>query len=128
MNITSLSSAVKLHILKKIDQQCKDICVRKGRTSVLFARNCTPEYLQQFNWAKLLKEMKEKVPDLLDVLTTVAVPKLRDTDQSQITTVCSVYGLLMNKRWHELSLVPKMVSVILGVGHATKKVRYVNSI
>ena len=122
MNIVARCSEVKLHFLNNIDEQCKELCIRKGSISALLAKNCTPEYLQHFNWDIVLTEIKERLPDLLDVLTTVAIPKLRDAEKSQITTVCSVYGMLMNKRWHELSLLPKMVSLILGVGHATKKV------
>ena len=33
-----------------------------------------------------------------------------------------VYAMMMNQRWQELSLVQKIATIILGVGHSSKKI------
>ena len=42
--------------------------------------------------------MKEKAPDVLDVLSAVALPNVK-VDGSQIPRICTAYGLLMNTRY-----------------------------
>ena len=41
---------------------------------------------------------------------------------AQVPPVCVVYAMMMNQRWQELSLVQKIATIILGVGHSSKKV------
>lgn len=65
--------------------------------------------------------MKERAPDVLDVLVTIAIAHLKD-DGSQIAPLCVAFGMLMNIRCRELSLVQKLITITLGSGGATKKV------
>ena len=67
--------------------------------------------------------MKERAPDVLDVLITIAVSKVKE-DGSQLPPLCVAMGILMNTRFKELSLVQKLTSVVHGVGGATQMVRY----
>ena len=67
--------------------------------------------------------MKECVPDVLDVLATIAVPNVKDNSEQQIVPLCTVYGILMFTRWKELSLIQKMNSILLSTGHATERVQ-----
>ena len=48
--------------------------------------------------------MKERVPDVLDVLAAVAIPNVTAHEDSakQIVPLCTVYGILMFNRWKEL--------------------------
>ena len=68
--------------------------------------------------------MKERVPDVLDVLAAVAIPNVTAHEDSakQIAPLCTVYGILMFTRWKELSLIQKMNSILLSAGHATERV------
>ena len=68
--------------------------------------------------------MKERVPDLLDVLAAVAIPNVTAHEDSakQIAPLCTAYGILMFTRWKELSLIQKMNSILLSTGHATERV------
>ena len=68
--------------------------------------------------------MKERVPDVLDVLAAVAIPNVAAHEDSakQIAPLCTAYGILMFTRWKELSLIQKMNSVLLSNGHATERV------
>ena len=67
--------------------------------------------------------MKQHAPDVLDVLTTIAVPEIKEHTASQkIPPLCTAYGILMNTRWKELSLIQKVNGVLLGFGNATERV------
>lgn len=68
-------------------------------------------------------EMSQHAPDVLDFLVTIAVPQMkRDSDQQQIPPLCTAYGILMNSRWRELSLIQKVNGILLGFGNATERV------
>ena len=68
--------------------------------------------------------MKERVPDVLDVLAAVAIPNVAAHEDSakQIAPLCTAYGILMFSRWKELSLIQKMNSILLSTGHAIERV------
>lgn len=44
--------------------------------------------------------MKEKAPDVLDILSAMALPKVK-AHGSQIPRVCTAYSLLMNTRYYK---------------------------
>ena len=50
------------------------------------------------------------------------IPKLKGNDGRQVMPLCNAYGILMNVRCRELSLVQKINAVLLGVGGARKRV------
>lgn len=66
-------------------------------------------------------EMSQHAPDVLDFLVTIAVPQMKRDSEQQIPPLCTAYGILMNSRWRELSLIQK-VNSILGFGNATERV------
>ncbi len=95
-----------------------------GNPSVLLApRIKSKELLDKFSWDDILKELKQRASTLLDVLITVALPLKRNATASEVPALCMAYSVLMNQRWKELSLLQKLNTVTLGVGHATKKVK-----
>ena len=53
--------------------------------------------------------MRERAPDVLDFMATAAIPKLKGNDGRQVMPFCTAYGILMNVRSRELSLVQKML-------------------
>ena len=67
-------------------------------------------------------EMKQRAPDVLDFLVTVAAPKVKGDADQQIPPLCAAYGILMNSRWKELSLIQKINGILLGFGNATERV------
>ena len=83
---------------------------------------CFFKDLENFSWARVITEMKERVPDVLDVLATIAVPNVKVSSEQQIAPLCTAYGILMFTRWKELSLIQKINTILLSVGHATERV------
>lgn len=65
--------------------------------------------------------MRDKAPDVLDFLITIAAPGEKKK-KNAIPPICTAYGILMNCRWQELSLIQKMNTVILGSSNASAKV------
>ena len=69
-------------------------------------------------------EMKQHLPDVLDVLVSISSPAIKGDREKQIPPLCMSYGILMNSRWKELSLIQKVNGIILGIVGATEKVLY----
>ena len=124
MKMSSLRNAIKNVFLREVDNQCSNLCARKSaQPSVLRVPSEHHKSLVEFQWHNILTEMKERAPDVLDFMVAMAVPQLKGSDGRQIMPLCTAYGILMNVRCRELSLIQKMNAVLLGVGSATKRVR-----
>ena len=125
MLLPSVKSCLKYQFLEQMHLQCQDLCVRKHGTngpSVLHVpRKNTKSSLEEFSWDTIIEEMKERAPDVLDFISTFSVPIVHQNG-SQVAPVCVAYGQMMNTRWRELSLVHKVITFILGIGHSTRKV------
>ena len=82
--------------------------------------------LKNSNWNELIEEMDQKCPEVLDVMITICLPKNKVFTQdfldkiSRKITLC--YGILMQSRCKELSLIKRMLTVILTEGAASKQV------
>ena len=127
MLLPSVKSCLKYQFLEEIDEQCRDLCVRKhgnnGPSVVHVPRNNTKSSLEGFSWDAIIEEMQERAPDLLDFISTVSVPVVHENgNQMQLPPVCVAYGQMLNARWRKLSLVQKVITFILGIGHSTRKV------
>ena len=106
-----------------MDAQCAMLCARKSsEPSVLRVSSERHKNLVEFRWNNILTKMRERAPDVLDFMATAAIPKLKGNDGRQVMPFCTAYGILMNVRCRELSLVQKINAVLLGVGGATKRV------
>lgn len=121
MDIPAIEKCVKEIILKKIDDQCSSLCSKKHPSFLRTPRSQHKDLAKSFSWVNILEEMKERAPDILDVLTTIAVPNV-NTNGEQVPRVCTAYAVLLNSRNRELSKVQKMSSILLGAGHATEMV------
>ena len=69
MLLLSVRLSMKYHFLEEIDQQSRDLCVRKHAPSVLHVcRKEAKSSLENFTWSSVLQEMKERAPDVLDFI------------------------------------------------------------
>ncbi|KAJ7372492.1 hypothetical protein OS493_018999 [Desmophyllum pertusum] len=84
MVLPSVKSCMKYLFLEEIDDQCRDLCVRKhgkhGPSILHVSRQDTKSSLENFTWASIIEEMKERAPDLLDVIATVSVPVVKEKE------------------------------------------------
>ena len=98
MKIPLIKSCVKAIILQDIDSQCQKLCQKKENPSVLRMTKDSQKELNKFQWISILTEMKEKAPDVQDMLSAVALPNVK-ADGSQVPRICTAYGVLMNTRY-----------------------------
>jgi hypothetical protein len=128
MQIPEIERCVKGIFLTQIDKQCKSLCSIKRQPSVLRTpRKKHKELAATFSLDSILREIKTRVPYLLDVLTTVAGSVRNEKDCRKIPRITMAYSILMNTRNRELTLVQKMIGIVLGAGQATKKVNKMRS-
>lgn len=125
MALPSVKSCMKYLFLEEVDEQCRDLCVRRhgkhGPSILHVSRKDTKPSLENFTWLSVIKEMKTRAPDLLDFIATVSVPVIKE-EGNQVLPVCVTYAVMMHARWRELSLLQKVITFILGAGHSTSKV------
>ncbi|XP_074612567.1 uncharacterized protein LOC141866909 isoform X2 [Acropora palmata] len=124
MQCQPLRNAIKFFFLKGVNEQCQKLCNRSAENSSLLPIPLSKhKELKNFSWEKVITEMMEHVPDVLDVLVAVGIPnvKAHEDSKKQIAPLCTAYGILMFTRWKELSLIQKMNSILLSTGHATER-------
>ena len=90
---------------------CHAFCQKNlsSEPSVLRVPSERHKNLVEFRWNNILTKMRERAPDVLDFMATAAIPKLKGNDGRQVMPFCTAYGILMNVRSRELSLVQKML-------------------
>ena len=102
MKIPQIKKCIQTLVLKEIDDQCQKLCVKtKGQPSVLRTTKDDNKCLSSsFTWLQIVNEMRERAPDILDFLVTIAVPRVKE-DGRQVVPICQAYALLMNIRCRE---------------------------
>lgn len=123
MGIKAVKEAVKEQLLKDIDQQCQSLCLeKKGTPSVLNVslnnQDCFVDALKNFSWEKILVEMRDRAPDVLDVLATVC----KHASPSKVPPVCVGYAVLMYQRNCKLGMLQKLLTILLGSGGCSRRV------
>lgn len=124
MDTTLLQKKVEFQILESLNSSCESLCKRKDKKSVLLDTSyngLTDEFID-----KLWKEIKDNHPFLIEVFNSVAC-KNNKTDivlNENKTKYCLIYAILMNCRWHELSLFQRIVTILLIEGGCSKEVTF----
>lgn len=121
MGIKTVREAVKEQFLRDIDRQCQNLCLeKKGTPSVLNVRqdSCV-EALNNFSWEKVMVEMRDQSPDVLDVLATIS----KQPSVSHVPAVCFSYAVLMYQRNFKLGMLQKLLTILLGSGGCSRRVR-----
>ncbi|KAL9954297.1 hypothetical protein ACROYT_G041816 [Oculina patagonica] len=120
MGIEAVKKAVKEQFLRDIDSQCQKLCLTKKATpSVLnVTQDSCVEALNHFSWEKVMVEMRDRSPDVLDVLATIS----KQPSESQVPPVCFGYAVLMYQRNSKLGMLQKLLSILLGSGGCSRRV------
>ena len=125
MEVPSLRRCILTVMLQNIDNQAQS-CVLRQKVHHLF---CVCQENIRTNWhhshgCRFFMNWKDRAPDVLEILTTIAVPNLKD-DGRQVAPLCVAYGVFTNQRCKELSLIQKVNTIVLGTGSAPKRVIWV---
>ena len=106
-SVPSLKTIFKANILQELNEKCTELC-KKNTPSVL-RKNQYPD-MAGFDWNSILNEISQRCPLLLDVMTTTIGSKLKP---NTIPSICLCYGILMQKRNHDLSLIQRINTIYL---------------
>jgi len=114
LQINSIKMAVKNSILMDIEKSASQKCVRSDN-SYLFQKDYPN--LKEFDFHKLVAEIATCQPFLLESLLAVSIPISRVGSikliQDLIPRLGLVYSLLMSFRFHELSRLQRVLTVVL---------------
>jgi len=78
--------------------------------------------MAEFDWSKVICEMASRCPLVLDIFLTV-VQNNRNLSVGFVPPMALCYGILMNKRNHELSLIQRINTILLTEGKAKTQVK-----
>lgn len=123
LNCKSLSKAIWEKKIQGIRETI--LKLTKKRSQSLLGSNDV-ENIMSFNWMKVIKEIHDNCPELLDIFVTVGShdqPRDEESEMMLARRIGMSYGLLMQARCRDLSLVQRMLTVVLTEGGATKKVK-----
>ncbi|KAL4217096.1 hypothetical protein ACF0H5_023551 [Mactra antiquata] len=116
-----LRGEIILTVLSDIEHQFAECCTKGNILS-----NKTFTNLVNFQWCDIIESLVLQQPLLAEVLLAVALPTSKigcvKTTESALPVLGSVYGMLMKQRYHELSLVQKIVAVTLANEQTNQKV------
>ena len=114
--IAALKLAIKESIKDEIAAACQTLC-RRSDGSVLYSNRNSFETLKEFDFDRVWTEMKSNV-------NAVSGKNLgmENTELDVRVKFCFLYSVLMNERWHELSLLKRVNTILIIEGGCTKKV------
>ena len=116
-------AALKLPIKDEIAAACQTLC-RRSDGSVLYSNRSSFETLKQFDFDRVWTEMKSTVPFFIEIMNAVSGKNLgmENTELDVCVKFCFLYSVLMNERWHELSLLKRVNTILIIDGGCTNKV------
>ena len=119
----SVIAALKLAIKDEIAAACQTLC-RRSDGSVLYSNRNSFETLKGFDFDRVWTEMKSIVPFFIEIMNAVSGKNLgmENTELDVRIKFCFLYSVLMNERWHELSLLKRVNTILIIEGGCTKKV------
>ena len=117
--------------LERLIEATKALCKRKDGS---IWHNHLYQSLEEFDNDAIWKEMITHIPFFMEVLNTITVgnqvtsQNLSDIPKSLRIKFVTIYCILMNERWHELSLFQRVTSVLMIEGGCTKEVSIIFSL
>ena len=122
--IPEVNGWLKAFYLKNIVSQCEDVAKFTRPHTPSLLRDKTFAAMKNFAFEKIIQEVEEKCPDLLDVVVSVCAPEksLAKGVQQRIPAIGTIVGMLMHQHNRELNLVQRVNTILLAAGHAEKKV------
>ena len=116
-------AALKLAIKDEIAAACQTLC-RRSDGSVLYSNRNSFETLKEFDFDRVWTEMKSNVPFFIEIMNAVSGNNLgkENTELDVRVKFCFIYSVLMNERWHGLSLLKRGNKILIIEGGCTKKV------
>ena len=99
MVIPQLKKCLTVLFLEDVNEKCKKLCAitrYKEKLSVLRISREQQRNLAHFKWIDVLREMKERAPEILNILMTIAAPSIKNDNSQVAPIICNTFGILMH--------------------------------
>ena len=123
----SVETAIKRNMLDKCKLSSDALCKRStSESSVLYSSNEQYNVMSDFNIDKIWVELKTHQPFLIDALNAISGKEcdIDKTADDVKVKYCFIYSIVMNIRWHEFSLLQRIITVLLIEGGCGKQVSF----
>lgn len=110
-------------IFQEINKNCEFVCTRIKNKSVL--HNHTFNGMGDFSFEQIFKELQTRNPVLIKIFDAITA-KNGAVDDSVQVKYALVYAILMNARWHELTLLQRVIAILAIEGGCSTKVSIIN--
>lgn len=114
----NIVNEIKQLILSEIDSKADSLCARKRGCSVLYEKDY--KTLATFSFESIFDEFSKNFPFVYQVM--VVISKINKDKKEFIPKMCMVYSILMSSRWHELSSLKRVMTILIIEGGCSKKV------
>ena len=111
-------SSLRFLISEEINTACQKLC-RRSDGSVLYGHSY--QSLKDFSFDSVWNEIETNIPFLVNIMNAVCGKSLTTPDLR--VKYGFIYSILMSERWHELSVLKRVNTVLIIEGGCTKKVR-----
>ena len=120
----SVLAALKSAIKDELATACQTLC-RRSDGSVLYSSRNSYESLRDFDFDRVWAEMETNIPYLIEIMNAVSGKNtgIEGTKHDLRVKFSFLYSVLMSERWHELSLLKRVNTILIIEGGCTKKVR-----
>ena len=115
---------IKRNISDISKSSCDTVCKRLSGSSVLYSSVKQFEAMDNFSIDKVWIEVKTTQPFLIDLLNAITGNQvdIDKTNEEAKVKYCFIYSILMQMRWHELSLFQRIITALLIEGGCGKQV------
>lgn len=115
LSIDAIKKCVIGLLMNQTDATASQMMTRKYSTSVLMQKSLSD--LKAFDWFSVFEEMKSKFPELLALMLSLIIKRegrnLYTIMEKVVSRLGTVYGILMQGRNKELSLIQRLNSSVL---------------
>ena len=116
----------KRKITDDIKASCKNLCYRNNGSILHAGRQDSCDMMINFSFEKVWEEMETNIPFLIEVLNAITGVEGGEAKQDLQAKYGFLYSILMNVRWHELSLVQRLNTLCLIEGGCSKQVKFLS--
>jgi hypothetical protein len=124
-NCPGIVEAIKKLIAVDIQNTYRSLCHRNNGSVLHTSREDPYGVMKFFSFATLWKEIETNIPFVIDVFNAVTGVEPEKAKQDLQPKYGFLYSVLMNTRWHELSLVQRLNTLCLIEGGCSKQVHTV---
>jgi hypothetical protein len=132
-DVVALAAIIKKHCPSVINEiqkllcddtrkSCEKLCRRSEAASVLYGKDY--EDLSDFHFNKVWDELKANQPFFVELMNAMSGNDndIEGTKHELRVKYSFLYSILMKERWHELSVIKRMNTILIIEGGCSKKV------